>query len=151
MVQSNQIAQDPLFAEAMGWAWREWLKLEEKNEWWGGCEGRIWRLRREEAIKEPSCRSPPTLSISVCICVSMAWPPLYLPITGQQPWSFVLTHLVLSLEPLSVFRLSDRTCTLGGLLFLTETWVLSQRRPTSLTCSSPLDGVLSRNPCSSLV
>jgi len=80
----------------------------------------------------------------------MAWPPLCLPKTGLQAWSFVLTQLVLSLEPLSVFRLSDQICALGGLLFLTGIGVLSQCQPASLTCSSPLDGVLSQNPCSSL-
>lgn len=66
MVQSNQIAQDPLFAEAMEWAWRKWLKLEERNEWWGGCEGRIWRLRREEG-NQGAFLLVPACSIHLCV------------------------------------------------------------------------------------
>ena len=72
-------------------------------------------------MKEPSCRSPPALSIFVCNCVSMVWPPLSLPKIGLQPWSLVLTQLVLSLESLIVFRLSGWTCVLGDLQFLTGT------------------------------
>lgn len=65
-------------------------------------EGRMWRQNlkvKERGGQSRSLPVGPALSISVCIRVCMAGY-LCLPKTGLQPCSFVLTQLVLSLEPL---------------------------------------------------